>query len=159
MNIYIVKLFAENSRGRLAHVLDEALEQAGIEASDTVVLNSAERFRWIAETGLLKNGRIFFAVELDESGVNIEACRLLQYLNICGDVLAGSASGVIVDGAANCTLRIWAESWFLKQTVQDVLFRGNPLLRLQAVCRILMCWPGTGKPLGLVRIKKAAVFS
>ena len=41
MSIYIVKLFDENSRGRLAHVLDEALEQAGIEASDTVVLNSA----------------------------------------------------------------------------------------------------------------------
>jgi len=128
MNIYIVKLFAENSRGRLAHVLDEALEQAGIEASDTVVLNSAERFRWIAETGLLKNGRIFFAVELDESGVNIDGCRLLQYLNICGDALAGSVSGVIVDGCGELYTKDLGRKLVFEANRAGCTFPGKPLV-------------------------------
>ena len=128
MKLYLVNLYAEKSRGRLQDVIKSAMEGAGITALDTVVLNSTERFRWIAESGLFEDARIIFAAELDESGINLEAFRLIQYLNTCGQALEGAAAGIIVDGAGDLYTKDLARKLVLAANRAGCSFPGKPLV-------------------------------
>jgi len=112
----------------MSAVADEALVQAGITAADTVVIENAERFIWAAEAGLLKNARIIFAAELDEGGINIEACRILQYLGTCGGILEGSAGGVIVDGSGELYTKDLGRKIVFATNRAGCSFPGKPLV-------------------------------
>ena len=109
-------------------VVESALEGAGIAALDTVVLDNTEKFRWIAESGLFKGARVIFAAELDESGINLEAYRLIQYLNTCGNMLEDAAAGVVVDGNDDLYTKDLARRLVLAANRDGCSFPGKPLV-------------------------------
>ena len=48
----------------------------------------------------LRGSRILFAVELGESGINLEYVRLLKMIRINRQMFDGCAAGLIVDGSS-----------------------------------------------------------
>jgi len=128
MKLYLVNLYGENGRGRMKEIMDRALENEKITALDTVILNSTERFRWIAESGLMKGAKIIFAVELDESGINLEAYRLIGYLNTCGNVMEGAAAGIVVDGESELYTKDLARRLVFAANKAGCTFPGKPLV-------------------------------
>lgn len=121
--LWIIRLIKDGSEAgagsRLCAVLDKIMDAAVRKAEKAAekaggklpeksisphVLHGADEFIDAAERGLLKNTRLLFAAEIPESGVNLEAYRILDYLqkptvrSAC--VLKGSVGGVIIDGAS-----------------------------------------------------------
>ena len=108
----------------MAEVLAETLKDIEISA----VATNAEQFSWLAGSGHLKNSRIIFAAELDESGVNIEACRILQYLHTCGNALEGAAGGIIIDGSGELYTKDLGRRIVLAANMAGCAFPGKPLV-------------------------------
>ncbi|MBR5229736.1 MAG: flavodoxin family protein [Firmicutes bacterium] len=128
MKLYLINLFEENSRGRIKSVVDEAMEKEGLSLTDAVIINSTERLRWAAEAGLLRDVGIIFAVELDESGINLEAFRLIKYLNTCGNIMEGSAGGIIIDGTGDLATKDLARRLALAANMAGCTFPGKALV-------------------------------
>lgn len=97
MNLYVVNLPDPDGSGRLDSVLGEAL--SGLqEHAELEWLESADDFCDAADHGELEDCRILFAVELDESGINMEMMEVLRYLHRSRDVMHGCVGGILIDG-------------------------------------------------------------
>lgn len=100
LELYVVYLTDPDGSGRLDDVLDEALEAAEGKA-EVLWLNGADAFCEAADRGELQHGRILFAVELEESGINLELAEVCRYLHTHRDALEGSVGGILVDGVTD----------------------------------------------------------
>lgn len=113
MRLWVIKLLADKSRNRMEKVLEHALltavntykeDNMSKEPIDIKYIYSYEEVLNMADLGLLKNTKLLFAIELSSGGVNLDAIRILEYLNVQGKekkVFTGSVGGIIVDGAGD----------------------------------------------------------
>ena len=107
----LVYLTDPDGSGRLENVLDTALK--GMELN---WIESADEFCEACSLGELEDSRILFAVELDESGINMEMMEILRYLHRkpCG--LEHSVSGIVIDGV---------DDYFTKDAGRRIAFAAN----------------------------------
>ena len=97
MDLYVIYLTDPDASGRLDRVLDDALKDAEKKVS-VHWIESADDLCDAAEHGELEQVNLLFAVDLDESGINMEMMEVLRYLHRNRDCLTGSVGGVIIDG-------------------------------------------------------------
>ncbi len=128
MRFYLIKISAENPRGRMETVIQQSLIRAEELSCHIVKLQTAEQFRRASEAGLLKGEKLLFAVELDESGVNLEAYRLLKYINSCGNALDGSVGGIIIDGYGELYTKDLGRRLAFAANMAGCSFPGKPLV-------------------------------
>lgn len=92
---------------RLKDVLEYGLEGREYELLETIEeIGAAD----------LKNRRILFAIELGESGINLEYCSLLKMIRLDRHMFDGSIAGIIVDGNSEL---------FTKSVSRHVVFSAN----------------------------------
>lgn len=99
MNLYMVYLTDPDGSGRLDTMVDEILKPAQDAEVQLHWIESADDFCDAADHGELQDCRVLFAVELEESGINMEMMEILRYLHRNTHALQGSVCGVIIDGA------------------------------------------------------------
>lgn len=137
MKLYIVKFLTDESSGRMEKVLDKALhtiasctelKEKGLQLRPQVI-QSPEEFFVAAENGLLQNQRILFAVELDKGGINLDAYRLIAYLNSSShkEALKKSVGGVIVDGQGSLFTKDIGRRIVFGANMAGCSFPGKPL--------------------------------
>lgn len=92
---------------RLRDVLEYSLEGKDYELLETIEeIGAAD----------LTNKRILFAIELGESGINLEYCSLLKMIRLNRNMFDGSIAGIIVDGNSEL---------FTKSVSRHVVFSAN----------------------------------
>lgn len=120
MKLLIVKLPVQSGSGRLNAVLTETIDsfRADYSEADIAIINDARHFITYAEKGELRNIRLLFAAELDEGGMNMDACRIIAYLHANSEKLPlkGSVCGILVDGCGQL---------FTKDTGRRIAFAAN----------------------------------
>ena len=97
MSLYIAYLTDPDGSGRLDYLLESALKDAEGK-TDICWLDGADAFCTAADGGQLEDSRILFAVELEESGINMEMMEVLRYLHRNRDCLRGTVGGILMDG-------------------------------------------------------------
>lgn len=139
MKTYVLRLSASSSGGRMSAVLDNALSRAddldGIE-----YITEAKSFISFSERGLLRGSRVIFAVETDESGISIDACRILRYLRLScltpdesrGRPLDGAVGGVIIDGRSDLFTKDLGRRLVFTSNQAGCIFPGKPLVEATA---------------------------
>lgn len=134
MDLYLIKLSCSDDcdctgRGpsRMEKIIATALAESSINCHMEVLCGS-RAFIAAAEAERLRNNRIIFAADLDESGVNIEAVRVLKYLNTHYEALCGSAGGVIVDGAGELFTKDLGRRIVFSANMAGCVFPGKPLV-------------------------------
>lgn len=131
MRFYIVKILDSQSRGRMDRVLKEALKAAGDDCAgfEPVMVESAEEFCSLCSMGMMRNCRILFAVELGKSGINLEAYKIISYLNATynSDIMSGSAGGVIIDGDGALFTKDMGRRMVFAANMAGCHFPGKPL--------------------------------
>ena len=88
----------------------------------------SEEFTAAAEAGKLKNSRIIFAADLDESGINLEAVKVIGCLNRNLEALECSIGGVIVDGKGELFTKDLGRRLVFASNMADCTFPGKPLV-------------------------------
>ena len=88
----------------------------------------SEEFTAAAEAGKLKNSRIIFAADLDESGINLEAVKVIGCLNRNPEALEGSIGGVIVDGKGELFTKDMGRRLVFSANMAGCAFPGKPLV-------------------------------
>ena len=109
--------------GRMDRTIEGALRKY-----DIYMIEDADTFCRLAGEGALKYSRLIFAVELDESGINMEAYRVLKYLNTCGNALRGCIGGVIVDGCGELYTKDLGRRLTFAANMAGCSFPGKPLV-------------------------------
>ena len=104
---------------RLSDVLDY-----GLKGHEFEVLETAEE---IANRDL-RGSRILFAVELGESGINLEYVRLLKMIRINRQMFDGCAAGLIVDGSSELYTKSVARHLTFAANRAGCMFPGRPLV-------------------------------
>ena len=159
VNFYLVKIKADLLTGRMEKVLREALtedfggnftEDLGEDLSEYLdgelyrnecgeqfsfrIIENACAFEDAGIKGRLKNSRILFAVELDETGVNLEASGLLRILNSFAgkEYLSGAVGGVIVDGKGEMYTKDMGRRIVFAANMAGCTFPGKPLTEATA---------------------------
>lgn len=103
--------------------LSDVLE-FGLRGIDTEVLETAEE---IAAADL-RNRRILFAIELGESGINLEYCRLLKEIRLDRHMFDGSVAGIIVDGNSELYTKSVSRHLVFAANRAGCTFLGRPLV-------------------------------
>ena len=111
---------------RLSDVLDY-----GLQGRDYEVLETAEE---IAAADLT-NRRILFAIELGESGINLEYVRMLKMIRVDRRKFEGSAAGLIVDGNSELYTKSVARHLVFSANRAGCTFPGRPLVEGTASLR------------------------
>ncbi len=75
--------------------LTDVLEY-GLDGTDCEVLETVPEI----EAADLTGRRLLFAIELGESGINLEYVRMLKLIRLNREMFSGSIAGIIVDGAS-----------------------------------------------------------
>lgn len=131
MRFCVVKILSADSRKRMERVLGEALHSSCVSDDlSCVFIETPEEFRQMGEEGRLKNIRIIFAVELDRSGINIDAYRILEYLNRRRNsgVMEGSFGSVIIDGEGELYTKDMGRRLVFAANAAGCGFPGKPLV-------------------------------
>ena len=128
---------AECGSSRLKETLRKVFANGSIQVSTpdgsnrvctlTNIYGSKE-FYAAAKDGRLKNSRIIFAADLDESGVNIEAMKAIGYLNLNPTALDGSIGGVIIDGKGELYTKELGRRLVFAANMAGCVFPGKPLV-------------------------------
>ena len=119
MDLNLIYLTDPDGSGRLDAVLEQVENRLRQRKDGPVRINwieSADDFCHAASQGELEESRILFAVELEESGINMEMMEVLRYLHKSPNALKGSVSGIIVDGA---------DDYFTKDAGRRLAFGAN----------------------------------
>ena len=127
MKLYVVKITESSGSGRMEKVLGKVLSRDS--AAHICFIENSQEFSRAADRGLLRNERVLFAVELDKSGVNMEAYRILGYLNeVTGkQVLQGAVGGIIVDGKGEMYTKDMGRRLTFAANMAGCTFPGKPL--------------------------------
>ena len=82
MKLFIIDLPAQCSSGRLKTISEKAISAACRKRNDieTEYITAADEFCFLAGKGSLRKAKILFIAEIDEGGINLEACKILSYL-------------------------------------------------------------------------------
>lgn len=153
--LWIIRIPAEKKIGKIKSRLDKILDEVTAEAGKTTCLqavNGADEFIAAAEDGCLENTRLIFAVEIPASGINLEAYRILDFLqktfaasgkcDDCADsaaapkgpassspaMLKGSVGGVIVDGSSSLYTKDIGRRFLFAANMTGCSFPGKPLV-------------------------------
>ena len=125
-NIICIWLTTDDSEdSRLKDTLGYALSKDG---TGVTMLNGSREFTAAASEGKLKNNRIIFAADLDESGINIEAFEVIRFLNLNPTALEGSLGGVIVDGRSELFTKDLGRRLVFAADMAGCAFPGKPLV-------------------------------
>lgn len=125
-NIICIWLTSDGSEAsRLKDTLGYALSKDG---TGVTMLNGSREFTAAASEGKLKNNRIIFAADLDESGVNIEAMEVIRFLNLNPTALEGSLGGVIIDGRSELFTKDLGRRLVFAADMAGCAFPGKPLV-------------------------------
>ena len=125
-NIICIWLTSDGSEAsRLKDTLGYALSKDG---TGVTMLNGSREFTAAASEGKLKNNRIIFAADLDESGVNIEALEVIRFLNLNPTALEGSLGGVIIDGRSELFTKDLGRRLVFAADMAGCAFPGKPLV-------------------------------
>lgn len=132
MNLYLVKLIRDadcisTCFSHMEIIATDAIAESEINCHVTVICGSRE-FTAAANAGKLRNNRIIFAADLDESGVNIEAMNVIGYLNLNPTALEGSIGGVIVDGKGELFTKDMGRRLVFSANMAGCTFPGKPLV-------------------------------
>lgn len=123
MKLCIIKIASEKSR--IGQILKKALAVWG---GETEFLCSFEDFMSEADSGRLQNRKIIFAVEIPKSGINLEAYRIIDYLQGSGEeTLRGSVGGVVVDGQTQLYTKDMGRRLIFAANLTGCTFPGKPL--------------------------------
>lgn len=128
MNLNIICIWLTSDvRGssRLKEALSHAISEGG---TGVTALNGSREFAAAAEAGKLRNNRIIIAADLDESGVNIEAMKVIGYLNLNPKALEGSIGGVIIDGMDELFTKDLGRRLVFAANMAGCAFPGKPLV-------------------------------
>lgn len=136
MRICIIQAAASDNRSRLQQVLKHiSFHEEGEPGcketfwQEAQIIKGANEFRAWAEAGKLKDSRLIFAVELPASGINIEAYKLLEYLQGSEkNLLKGSVAGVIVDGETELYTKDMGRRLVFAANMQGCSFPGKALV-------------------------------
>ncbi len=104
---------------RLTDVLEYGLDGTDCEVLETV----AE-----IEAADLTGRRILFAIELGESGINLEYVRMLKMIRLDRDMFRGSVAGIIVDGASELYTKSVSRHLEFSANRAGCAFLGRPLV-------------------------------
>ena len=125
-NIICIWLTTDDSEAsRLKDTLGYALSKDG---TGVTMLNGSREFMAAASEGKLKNNRIIFAADLDESGINIEAFEVIRFLNLNPTALEGSLGGVIIDGRSELFTKDLGRRLVFAADMAGCAFPGKPLV-------------------------------
>lgn len=128
MNLNIICIWLTSDvRGasRLKEALSHAISEGG---TGVTALNGSREFAAAAEAGKLRNNRIIIAADLDESGVNIEAMKVIGCLNLNPKALEGSIGGVIIDGMDELFTKDLGRRLVFAANMAGCAFPGKPLV-------------------------------
>lgn len=103
--------------------LSDVLE-FGLRGVDFELLETAEE----AAAADLRNRRILFAIELGESGINLEYVRLLKMIRTNRQIFEGSVAGLIVDGSSELYTKSVARHLEFAMNRAGCTFPGRPLV-------------------------------
>ena len=104
---------------RLRDVLDFALRDHEFDVLETVEeIGNAD----------LRGSRILFAVELGESGINLEYVRLLKMIRMNRNMFDGCIAGLIVDGSSELYTKSVARHLAFSANRAGCMFPGRPLV-------------------------------
>ena len=104
---------------RLSDVLEFGLAGTECEVLETV----AE-----IEAADLTGCRILFAIELGESGINLEYVRMLKLIRLNREMFRGSIAGIIVDGASELYTKSVSRHLEFSANRAGCAFLGRPLV-------------------------------
>ena len=125
-NIICIWLTSDGSEAsRLKDTLGYALSKDG---TGVTMLNGSREFTAAASEGKLKNKKIIFAADLDESGINIEAFEVIRFLNLNPTALEGSLGGVIIDGRSELFTKDLGRRLVFAADMAGCAFPGKPLV-------------------------------
>lgn len=103
--------------------LQDVLE-FGLQGLEYDVLENAEE----VEAADLKGRRILFAIELGESGINLEYVKLLKSIRLHRDMFEDCIAGVIVDGNSELFTKSVARHLVFSANRAGCAFVGRPLV-------------------------------
>lgn len=83
----------------------------------------------------LTNRKILFAIELGESGINLEYCSLLKMIRLNRRMFDGSVAGIIVDGNSELFTKSVARHVVFSANRAGCTFLGRPLVEGTASLR------------------------
>ena len=102
MKLFIIDLPAQCSSGRLKTISEKAISAACRKRNDIEAeyITAVDEFCLLAGKGSLRKAKILFIAEIDEGGINLEACKILSYLqsHASSKPLTGSAGAIVIDG-------------------------------------------------------------
>ena len=128
-NIKCIWLTSDGSESsRLKDTLGYALSKDGTGVFTPANINGSREFAAAARAGKLKDSRILFAVDIDESGVNIEALEVIRFLNLNPTALEGSLGGVIIDGRSELFTKDLGRRLVFASNMAGCTFPGKPLV-------------------------------
>ena len=119
-----------NSTDRLEKVLNRVLAESFTDSAafKPLKISGSEEFAAAAADGHLKNSRIIFAADIDESGTNIECIKVIRFLNMNRNALEGASGGVIIDGAGELFTKDLGRRLVFAANMAGCTFPGKPLV-------------------------------
>lgn len=107
--------------GQISERLNNILKYSIKDKEFTIIKNSEEMTN-------MQNKRILFAIELGDTGINIELCKMLQKIKISGDNYFENSVGSIITNSNNeYFTRTVARQVILYANMAGCIFPGKPL--------------------------------
>ena len=96
----------------------------GLEGIDCDALETVEEIEAVDLTGR----RLLFAIELGESGINLEYVRLLKYIRLNRHMFDGCIAGIVVDGNSELFTKSVSRHLVFSANRAGCAFLGRPLV-------------------------------
>ena len=132
MKLFIIDLPAQCSSGRLKTISEKAISAACRKRKDIEAeyITAADEFCFLAGKGSLRKAKILFIAEIDEGGINLEACKILSYLqsHASSKPLTGSAGAIVIDGRGDMFTKDLGRRIAFAANIAGLSFPGKPLV-------------------------------
>ncbi|MCD8330430.1 MAG: NAD(P)H-dependent oxidoreductase [Lachnospiraceae bacterium] len=117
--VTVIRPFCDSPHERMDALLGEFLKRPEVSAE---VWQRAEQLRPV------RGGRIFFALELEDTGLNLEWCRMLARIRQDASFFRDSVGVVAVDGHSELYTKSVGRELVLTANLAGCLFPGRPLV-------------------------------
>lgn len=121
MNDELVLIIPECSESRISKRLESVLAHC-LTGYHTTTISCAE------ELSPLCDRRILFVVQVDETGINLEYCRMLKKIRKDRTMFEGCIGGLIVDGVTEGFTKAISRELVLTANIAGCAFIGRPLV-------------------------------
>lgn len=128
--IKVVMLESEKVLGRMKKAVYAGLRDAesASDAFEYEIYHGFDEFEKAAMAGGFCGSRFLFCVEIDESGINLDSCRLMKYLCRNEGCLQDSAGGVVIDGCGELFTKELGRRLVFLANAAGAAFPGKPLV-------------------------------